>query len=152
MTKKVKGSAKLGRWLANANIERVESIGIGKRKDVAFVLKVKSTGHVFLLVPTRHNASYRGEYRTLSDARKAGEECWTLDARVFDPARARHDISRVVHFLVDTDEAWISQASDWRDPNRRYRSVKPSGLTIYKMPVSFMTYMPSTEPLKLASK
>ena len=90
------------------------------------------------MVPRKHKDSFRNGEKSMTAARQEGVETWPVDAhllrktRIFDP-------HKVVIFLVDTDDFWLSDYDDWFDPYKRIvRRSKWTSEEIFHLPSKFM--------------
>lgn len=149
MVKSIRGSKKLGRWIASEAVEVLQRIDNGKRqKDAAIIIKVKRTGDVVLIVSRKHSESWCSGCKSISEARKTKVETWGIDGHILNKCRA-FDPKYVVIFLTDTHDYWVSNFSAWMNPKLRVRRVsKYGGDPIMHLPSHFMKHVPDKDRLR----
>jgi hypothetical protein len=148
---KVRGSKRLGQWITDSNSEVIERFHKRRFKDVMLVIKRKTTGATLVIVTRKHRDSFRNGEKSISAARKSDQETWPIDAHLLRKTK-RYKPDRVVVYLVDTDDFWLSNFDDWFDPHVRItRRSKYGGEEIYHMPSSKMTHVPSFSHLRSVS-
>ena len=145
---KVRGSKRLGQWIIDSNTEVLERYHKGRFKNVMLVIKRKTTGAVMVIVTRKHKDSYRNGEKSMTAARKKDQETWPIDAHLLRKTRTFNP-DRIVVYLVDTDDFWLSNFKDWFDPKVRItRRSKSNGEEIFHMPSSKMTHVPSFSHLR----
>jgi len=139
----------LGAWIASPDVTVIERFHSGSRfRDAAIVLKLHKTGAIICVITRKHRESYRGGASTITKARKEERETWGADAIVLGKTR-RHKPDRLVIFLTDTEEYFISNYADWFDPTKRVtRTSEHSRKQTYHLPTHLMTHIPSKKSLR----
>lgn len=145
---KVRGSKQLGRWVSNPETEILERYHKRRFKDVMLVIKRKTTGATLVIVTRKHKDSYRNGEKNITTARKTEQETWPIDAHLLRKTR-RFNPDKVIIYLVDTDDFWLSDYDNWFNPEVRIsRRSKYGGEEIFHMPSCEMKHIPSYTHLR----
>lgn len=146
---KVKGSARLGQWIASAKTKVLVRLDKSKRhKDAVIVMELIASKQVIAIITRRHKDSYRNGAKSMTEARRTGEETWPADGHLLRKAK-RFNPHKAVVYLVDTDDYWICDFDKWFDPKVRLsRRASVSGDEIFHMPSSQMVHVPRFESLR----
>ncbi|MCR9222900.1 MAG: hypothetical protein NXH70_02425 [Hyphomonas sp.] len=145
---KVRGSKRLGQWIAHPETEVIERYHKRRFKDVMIVIRRKTTGAKIVIVTRKHKDSYRNGEKTITTARKTNQETWPIDAHLLRKS-SRYKPDKVILYLVDTDDFWLSDFKDWFDTTIRItRRSKYGGEEIFHMPSDNMIHIPSYTHLR----
>lgn len=149
MTKAIRGSKRLGRWLESDSLEILKIYSAGRIKYDGIVVRFRKTGYVAFISPERHKSVYKEGRSSITTARKEKVTTWPLSPIQFDMAMTTYKLDYVIIYLTDTDDIWVSSAKDWRDRTKRIFRTTKSGSGMYHLPEKYSFHIPNKEPLLL---
>lgn len=144
---RLKGSKLLGQWIASEHTTVLERVNSGRTKDAVIFLKLERLGVKIAVFPIKHKAGDAGKSKSRTAARKAGMEAWPIPSDMLMKCR-RWKPQKIVLFLTDHDDYWLSDYADWTDPEKRRRKCSRSRKAdLILLPSQYMTHVPAHKVL-----